>query len=193
MMNNEEMNLENNSYPPIRYYFAFTLLAITLLYAIVIFFYDNLLPLLQWIPYRFLETITPSIFIPNIADKGSYEKSIIWGLMNFSCTIFLPVYMFCSSFQRLVKYKGVIGDKNNAFMIMEDRIGGAFNSQIRLIEILILLLLFIIAFIYMLSKTDLILKEPLFEIFLVNIFMLLIAEICVGFLLAIFVYKVIYK
>ena len=47
MMNNEEMNLENNGYPPIRYYFAFTLLAITLLYAVVIFFYDNLMPLLQ--------------------------------------------------------------------------------------------------------------------------------------------------
>ena len=44
MMNNEEMNLENNGYPPIRYYFVLTLLAITLLYAVVIFFYDNLMP-----------------------------------------------------------------------------------------------------------------------------------------------------
>ena len=96
---------------PMRVYYILFHLLIFLSYIFVFFYFDKFLFLFRWIDYELLSKIIPDIFIPQLGDNGSYEKSVIIGVMTFLLYIITPMYAFVSHLKKLIKYGDNIIDK----------------------------------------------------------------------------------
>ena len=107
-----DYNNFEQEYMPMRiYYVLFPHMVIWLLYILVFFYFDKLLFLFKWIDYELLSKIIPNIFIPKLGDNGTYEKSVIIGIITLLCYMIFPVCAFVFEFKILIKYKGNIVDK----------------------------------------------------------------------------------
>lgn len=114
MMHKKQMSLEEKYLLLYKGGMGYILLLIIIIYGLVVFCYDNFLSLFYWINYGFIGKITPSIFIPNLGTNGSYEKTIILGLITLIITVIIPIYSFINSLYLKIKYTKI-------FMIKDER------------------------------------------------------------------------
>ena len=192
MDNNNLKDKQEQEYMPLRIYYILTQLALILLYAIVIFYFDKFLFLFRWIDYGLLSRMVPDIFIPKLGDNGSYEKSIVLGMLTFLVVLLLTTYSFVSWLKILIKYNGEPVDKNNFLIQSQNRIFGNQKSWLRILRNLISAVLFALGCIYMCSRTIMPMKEGGFTIFATYFFIILCTSVS-GMYFAEFVYKIIGK
>ena len=159
--NNFEDKQEYDVMPMRVYYILFHLL-IFLLYIFVFFYFDKFLFLFRWIDYELLSKIIPDIFIPQLGDNGSYEKSVIIGVMTFLLYIITPMYAFVSHLKKLIKYGDNIIDKKTK-EFFKGILGGHLDKTSHLI-ILLTFGILICWCVLFLGKTTCYMKESLIDI-----------------------------
>ena len=165
MDNNNFEDKQEQEYLPVRVFYIVIHLSLILLYALVIFYFDKFLFLFRWIDYELLSRIIPDIFIPKLGDNGSYEKSIVLGIITFLVILLLPTYSFVSWLKILIKYNGEPFGKNNLFIQVNDKVFGNQRSWFRILRNIAFAMFFTIMPIYMFSGTTVAIEEDGFAIF----------------------------
>ena len=131
-----DYNNFEQEYMPMRIYYVLFHLLIFLLYIFVFFYFDKLLFLFKWIDYELLGKIIPNIFIPKLGNNGTYEKSVIIGIITFLLYVINPIYSFVSHLKNLIKYGDNITDKKTK-EFFKGILGGYLDKTSHLIILLV--------------------------------------------------------